>query len=248
MAKTIKNTEAELEGLRIPELQARFREVVGEITKSPNRKFLVRRILEAVGQKEAEATASEPAQAPAAEVQPEVVVATETESETASAPNEPVAATEPDAVVETKEEGATEGQAAPETAEGEGQRAPAEEKPTRPARGRFAGLTVEELTAKYLEVVGRPTGSTDRAYLIWKIREAEMGRVPVGPVQPRTTNTEPADIKVLPLRLGSAAVTAMDEAWRTRGAKSRTEFLRAALHHYLNHLGATEAAAHLTAE
>ncbi len=51
--------------------------------------------------------------------------------------------------------------------------APAEAtEPPRP-RGRFAAMSVEELQAKYLEVVGRATGSDDRRYLIWKIREAE---------------------------------------------------------------------------
>ncbi|MDP1826679.1 MAG: DUF2924 domain-containing protein [Archangium sp.] len=37
-----------LEALRLPELQARFKEVVGEASRSPNRKFLVRRIEEAL--------------------------------------------------------------------------------------------------------------------------------------------------------------------------------------------------------
>ena len=37
-----------LEALRLPELQARFKEVVGEASKSPNRKFLIRRIEKAL--------------------------------------------------------------------------------------------------------------------------------------------------------------------------------------------------------
>lgn len=40
-----------LETLRLPELQARFKEVVGEASRSPNRKFLIRRIEEALAKK-----------------------------------------------------------------------------------------------------------------------------------------------------------------------------------------------------
>jgi hypothetical protein len=32
-------------------------------------------------------------------------------------------------------------------------------------RGQFAGLSIKQLQAMYLEVVGRPTGSRDRAYV-----------------------------------------------------------------------------------
>jgi hypothetical protein len=108
-------------------------------------------------------------------------------------------------------------------------------------RGRFTAMSVEELQAKYLEAVGRATGSDDRRYLIWKIREAEKGRIPVGPRPARTG--EPADVKILPLRLESAIVERMDDAWRTRGIKNRMEFFRRALGHYLTHLGAEDAAA-----
>ena len=33
-----------MEELRLPELQARFHDIVGEATRSPNKKFLLRRI------------------------------------------------------------------------------------------------------------------------------------------------------------------------------------------------------------
>ena len=46
MSNRNKRTRNELERLRLPELQARFREVVGETSRSPNRKFLIRRIEE----------------------------------------------------------------------------------------------------------------------------------------------------------------------------------------------------------
>ena len=51
-------------------------------------------------------------------------------------------------------------------------------------------MTIEELQAKYLEVVGRSTGSDDRRYLIWKIREAEKGRINVGPRKTRARDGE----------------------------------------------------------
>jgi hypothetical protein len=109
-------------------------------------------------------------------------------------------------------------------------------------------MTVEQLQAKYLEVVGRPTGSSHRGYLIWKIGEAEKGRVPVGPRQVRQSGGEPSEMKVLPLRLEGHAVEKMDEAWRSRGMRSRMDFFRRALAHYLTHLGADEAAALFSAD
>jgi len=87
------------------------------------------------------------------------------------------------------------------------------------------------------------TGSDDRRYLIWKIREAEKGRIPVGPRKTRERNGEPLDVKILPLRLEAEIVERMDEAWRSRGIKNRMEFFRRALGHYLTHLGAEDAAA-----
>lgn len=67
------------------------------------------------------------------------------------------------------------------------------------------------------------------------------GPHPSGPA--RRSQGEPGDVKVLPLRLEGHAVEQLDEDWRSRGIKSRTEFLRRALAHYLTHLGANDAAA-----
>jgi hypothetical protein len=97
------------------------------------------------------------------------------------------------------------------------------------------------LQARYLEVVGRPSGSTSKAYLVWKIREARKGRIPVGPR--RNAHREGVTFKVLPLRMETTVVDKLDEAWRSRGIKNRTEFFRGALGHYLKHLGAEKAAA-----
>jgi len=49
-------------------------------------------------------------------------------------------------------------------------------------------------------------------------------------------------VKLLPLRLEADVANKMDEAWRARGIKNRMEFFRAAIGHYLAHLGARDAA------
>ena len=51
-------------------------------------------------------------------------------------------------------------------------------------------LSIEELQALYTGVVGRDTGSSDRRYLTWKIREAKKGRITVGPVRRRCADGE----------------------------------------------------------
>ena len=95
--------------------------------------------------------------------------------------------------------------------------------------------------ARYLEVVGRPTGSSNIRYLRWKIRQAERGLVPVGPTGHNRTG-EPVEHKVLPLRLAADAVAGLDEARERQGLKSRMELFRRALHLYLTRVGEHEAA------
>ena len=197
-----KSKKENLAALGLPALWERFKEATGETTKSPNKKFLVRRIEEALAARTVEPAPAEEPQRP-----------TRTSARATSVP-------EPETTL-------------------------AESTPPKP-RGRFASMTVEELQTKYLEVVGRSTGSDDRRYLIWKIREAEKGRINVGPRKTRERNGEPVDVKILPLRLEAEVVERMDEAWRTRGIKNRMEFFRRALGHYLSHLGAEEAAALFT--
>jgi len=211
MNKNTQKTMKSMEKLRLPELQARFAEIVGEASRSPNRKFLLRRIGEALDARANDGATEAPKKEPKGKGR-----------RRAEKP-----APTPEAAPEVANNAAT--PAVTEAAE-----AP------RPG-GRFAAMSVEELQAKYLEAVGRATGSDNRRYLIWKIREAEKGRIPVGPRPVRTG--EPADVKILPLRLESAIVERMDDAWRTRGIKNCMEFFRRALGHYLTHLGAEDAAA-----
>ena len=196
-AKT-KAKKENLAALGLPALWERFKEATGETTKSPNKKFLVRRIEEALAAR---------------------------------------------AVVPALVEESTRSARATSTAEPE--TTLADSTPPKP-RGRFAAMTIEELQTKYLEVVGRATGSDDRRYLIWKIREAEKGRINVGPRKTRARDGEPLDVKILPLRLEANVADKMDEAWRAKGIKNRMEFFRGAIGHYLAHLGARDAAALFT--
>jgi len=62
----------------------------------------------------------------------------------------------------------------------------------------------------------------------------------------RARDGEPLDVKSLPLRLEADVADKMDEAWRSKGIKNRTEFLRGAIGHYLTQLGAHNVAALFT--
>lgn len=129
----------------------------------------------------------------------------------------------------------------------------AEEEPTESADGgaeerRLSKLSVPELQALYVEVVGRPTGSSHKRYLIWKVRQAQKGRIPVGPRGNRCADGEAVDFKVLPLRMEADLVTRLDEARERLGLKSRMELFRRALHAFLGEQGEAEIAALFAAE
>lgn len=101
---------------------------------------------------------------------------------------------------------------------------PAEQRP-------LGDLSVEELQAAYTAEVGRTTSSSDRGYLVWKIREARKGRVTVGEVKrgggtPRAASVE---VQVLAVRVEADLVAEMDSAWRAQGAASRNAWIRAAI-------------------
>lgn len=166
MNDTTRRILESLSKLRLPELQARFAEIVGEPTRSPNKTFLVRKIGEALETREQQANA-----------EPTTPATTTTEA--------------------------------------------------RP-KMRLTKLSVAELQAMYREVVGRETRSSSSAYLVWKLRQAEKGRIRVGPIERRMPG-EAAGVKVLPLRMTAAEVKTLDEAWRRLGFKSRTAMLKKAI-------------------
>lgn len=208
MTETIQTQLDDLRALRLPDLQARFAELVGEETRCPNKAFLLRRIGEALEARAAEATPAEDVTAEAAtstdEAPAPVDVATD-----APAPDDALAGDEED----IEQDGA-----------------------------RLQDLDVEQLRARYLDVVGRGTGSHDKRYLIWKIRQAQQGKVPVGPVGRRQPGEPPVEHKVLPLRMPAETVEALDDVWRRRGLKSRMDLFRHALDQYLTGLGEEAAA------
>jgi hypothetical protein len=200
MTQRNRNTPAALEPLRLPELRARYQEVLGEPARSPNRTYLIRRILEAA--------ASTPARRKSAEAAPP-------QSKAKAKPSTKARTSAPTA-------------------------------PAKPERGRYSDMTVEELQQKYAEVIGRATGSSERSYLIWKLREAEKGRIRTGP-RPERPRKSDSDMQIVPLRLEATVVERVDRTWRDRSIPNRTEFLRRAMAHYLRHLGAADTAALLEA-
>jgi hypothetical protein len=193
---------ASLDKMKLDELQARFAEVIGKKTRSPNRKFLVRKITEAL--QVAGSGAGEKAATPSASTATETAVATN--SATTAAPTT-------EQLVENVPK-------------------------------KLTKLTVPQLQARYLNVVGRSTGSSNKAYLVWKLREAQKGRLPIGPR--KSTQRDDVTFKILPLRMAAAIVDKLDEAWKRHGLHSRMDLFRKSLHDYLAGAGETEVAALLT--
>lgn len=191
MSKTTKKAIEKLSTMKVNELQAKFAEVTGETTRSPNKTFLIRRITEALQATDADAKAAKAAKAKEPEVDIE-----------ATAQTEPAAAGE-----------------------------------------KLTKLDVPTLQARYLEVVGRSTGSDNKAYLIWKIREAQKGRIPVGPR--KSAHREGVTFKVLPLRMESDLVDKLDEAWKRQGLHSRMDLFRKSLQAFLESAGEADVAAML---
>lgn len=107
-------------------------------------------------------------------------------------------------------------------------------------------LSVDELRQVYEEVVGRETGSADKGYLVWKIREARKGRVTVGAIQ-RGSGDPSQPHMVLPLRMATSQVEVLDAAWKRLKASSRMAFMREAIAAQLEAKGEGEAAATLRA-
>jgi len=157
----VKLSEASLASLRLPELQTKYAEIVGEPTRCPNKGWLVRKILEAVPKR-------------------------------AKAKGTPSASTVP-AMLNT--------------------------------------ASVDQLQARHLKLIGRPTSSRHVGYLRWRLRQAERGLIRIG-AEPRAAHGAD-DVLVLPLRMPAPVVERLDEARRRLGLRSRAELFRRALHRYL---------------
>jgi hypothetical protein len=180
-----------LEALKLPALQARYAKATGKTSRSPNRKFLLREILEAEKKAKAIAAAAMKRQRQAAAAGPgRVQMPAATTSET--------------------ERGAEE---------------------TQYVRGQYSKFTVAELQAEYLRVVGRPTGSDDRGYLLWKLRVALQGKIRCGPRRTRVG----VECKTIPIRIEAQLLTEMDEAWLELGFPSRNQFVIEATTFFAGH-------------
>ncbi len=111
---------------------------------------------------------------------------------------------------------------------------------TGPAPKRRRDKSIAELQAEYLEAVGRPTSSTNPAYIAWKCSQARKGRVPVGPVEKRPARPAGSQ-QVLPLTLLRETTRLLDTAVAASGAKSRSAFIRTALIERLRAIGGPDA-------
>ena len=111
------------------------------------------------------------------------------------------------------------------------QNAPADAPQEKP----LSKLTVEDLRAKCIEVTGRETSSSSKPYLVWRIRQAQKGKIPIGP-RP-TCSTAAGPHKVLPLRMEETLVAELDQARERLGLPSRMALFRSALHAFLLEAG-----------
>ncbi len=195
-----------LRALRLPELQMRFAEIVGEETRCPNKTYLLRRIKEVLTQA-------------AAEEAGETII-----NEEEIAMNGEEITQEEETIIQ-----ASEAEELPQANEAE---EPLQTNETEEPIS-ILKLDLEALQARYLEVLGRATRSSNRRYLIWKIRQAQKGLVPIGPTTRRHPDQPSIEHKVIPLRLPTEHVAALDQAWRRQGLKSRMSCFRHALHLYL---------------
>ncbi len=252
--------------LRLPELQAKYAEVLGRATRAPNRKFLMRSIRKALEEQA-------PAKAPEGAVDQGAQVAVASDER----PHEKLAddAEAVSIVDEQPHESATDEVAAVERRNAPKKRLKAPVRPgstaakgPRQATAKVSGgavvvedagaeegggleqtevattgakmsakqlreLTVTSLRKMYVQVVGRPTKSSNKRYLVWKIQQAQQGKVPVGP---RQTQASAGPLKVLPLRMQVELVDALDDVRVRHGMKSRMALFRAALEMYLTSL------------
>ena len=95
-------------------------------------------------------------------------------------------------------------------------------------------MPVEWLLAQYRLEVGRDTGSTDKGYLIWKVKETRNGRYTPGPVghgpkQAKEPGAPKSPVQVLTLQVTGDAAAALDDVAEQMGFKSRMALMRAAI-------------------
>lgn len=97
--------------------------------------------------------------------------------------------------------------------------------PNAKPRGRFNGMSLEEIRALYLETVGRSTDSGNKSYMTWKIREVEKGRIKKGPAEARVEGDKLSVLFNLPETL----LEQFDTTWKAAKFTSRAQAIRNAL-------------------
>lgn len=92
----------------------------------------------------------------------------------------------------------------------------------------LADMDAAALQALYLKEIGRPTGSDNLGYLVWKIREARKGKIKVGPAAPRAPKSD-KPVKVIPIRIEEDALAEMDALVAAGTYSSRMDIFRKAI-------------------
>ena len=281
---------ADLNTRTLPEIWEAFTEATGEVSKAPNKTYLLRRIREALEATAADETRLAERNAPSAKPTGEILLwipaktpeqaaklealakaneaamatkATEATEATDEATTEIlhwIPATTPEQIAKlealakaneaAKADEATEAaeaadeateatdeatEAADEATEATDEATEAADEATKAThpllvRGAMQKMTTEDLVAAYGTEVGRPTGSTDRGYLIWKIRETLKGALPAGPTKNASTATHEERRQVV-LQMPPALVNAIDDAAKAAG-QSRNAWMTSLLMAY----------------
>lgn len=236
----------DLNDMRLPELQQLFHKLTGESTRSPNKRYLFRVIRDARARLQPEQSSetshtSEPEAAP--RPQQDMQRALRRAAARASRQAEPLHtqgayASQPTAVTVTTSEHDNALQSlqtdSQHSVPGGSLPEPVVSKPLRKC-------SVEELRALYDQTLGRPTRSKDKDYLMWKIRQAQKGNVPIGPARLRVGG-EKKRTKVVPLRIETSVLVELDAAIERMDMKSRMVFFRKAVAAYLLRAGESNVA------
>lgn len=219
-----RHTAEQIHAMRLPEVWALYTSATAHETKCPNKKWLAARIMEA------EAAQPEPTPEPVEPEQPPAPATVEPAANpTTGMPFDPFYDNE---VAPTNDEPAEDP-------------APANDQPAADAprtKGAFAGLTLDDLRARYLQVFGKETKSTSRSYLEWRLRLSERG-LSRSQVQGKgRPNGQPVEMQILPLRVRKAAVEPLDQAAVALGFASRNAMILEAIEKLLDAVGAASPA------
>jgi hypothetical protein len=208
-----------LKDMTTAELQVRLKVASGRAYKATNRTWLIEKITEVEAANAKTKAAAKATASTALARRRSARAAGTAQASTALAPVD----AEDDAVDADADAAPMDGD---EASDADTATAPVPEARAKRTRHRWAGMTTDELRALYVSTVGRESSSDDRGYLMWKIREAEKGRVRTGPVTSRAKG-EPAT--PVTMRIADTTLAALDEVWRRRGYRSRLQLLSHAI-------------------